>query len=284
MHREHWSGLFLGLLVCGSAGAGEFHCAPAPLGRIPPGTKVAAQPPAGWTHLIFKAQPQLATGDLDKIPEMARPLSQFLLNVMLARVEKGDGGYVLGEVAVGLATRVGQDDMVIDSASQESLGADLGIAKQVVLTRAEEQLGQFQRVAQSPSAWLVETTALMALDGANRPIVLRYLILVDAPSGKLATFVWRIDRDNQGTWLGAQGDAVLIQPGLVGTSPLHVDGSRFIAGIPRADAIAITRLPRGAPFEMPDALRGLAGQSRLTPLAAGQLSTAFARSLGFSDP
>lgn len=276
-----WLAIFFAILP--AVGAAAMDCTPVPLAHIAPGTRVGAEPPDGWTHLIFKARPQLATGDVDKIPDLAKPLSQFLANVMLARVERSAAGFQLAEVAVGLATRIGQEDVVIDSGTQEALGADLGLGKEVVLGRAEEQLAKFRRVAAGAGAWIVETPALMAIEGANRPIVLRYLFLVDAPTGRLASFVWRINCDAQGKYLGARGDAVLIEPGLVGVSPLHVDGSRFLVGIPQADAIAITRLPRGTPFEMPDALRDLAGRSRYTPDEARALCSAFARALGFAQ-
>ena len=66
----------------------EFDCQPRPLARIPPGTRIADVPPDGWTHLISKSLPELATGDVDKLHPRAAELAQLLFSCLLARVDR----------------------------------------------------------------------------------------------------------------------------------------------------------------------------------------------------
>ena len=35
---------------------------------IAPGTEIANQPPKGWSHLVIKSIPRLASGDLETLP------------------------------------------------------------------------------------------------------------------------------------------------------------------------------------------------------------------------
>lgn len=119
-------------------------------------------------------------------------------------------------------------------------------------------------------------------DGEYRKIVLRYLFVVNPPTGQLATIVWRIDLDEHGRYLPVTGPAVLVRPNLVATSPLHVDGGKVYWGIPSNEAFAIVRLPPGTPIDVPPELSRLLGQQVLTPQIAWDMEWRFRRAIGFS--
>jgi len=259
-------------------------CRPRPLGRIRPGTRVANRPPPAWTHLVFKNQPMLASGDIDKLQPTAVPLAKLLFSTMVARVRSEEVGgrdvFHLEEVAIGLGTRIGQYDVIITTQTQSQLGADLGFLEQIVLSGAEEQVDQVFQVAKSDTMAIVDVPNTMLSGGRHRTVVLRYLFLVRPADGGLATVVWPIDPQSGGAYRLASGSAVLQPPNLVQTCPLHVDKKELIAGIPTAKAFAVTRLPPGDPVPIPPSLREIAGRKRLTADMARRIEADFRKAIG----
>lgn len=269
-------------LVPGHCRAGEpapIDCARRPVERIAPGTKVGDRAPEGWSHLVFKTRNKLAEGDVDAVPEFARPASEFLFTVLAVRAvpatRGGAGPWRLEKAGMGFGTTVGAEDVVISSETQKQLGADLGILKLAILGRAEEHLKKVHQAAASPTMMVVDAPTYLADGGAHRAVVLRYLFLVRPEDGGLATLCWRIDADARGNYGQARPPAVLVQPNLVAVTPLNVDGSKVTLGIPAADAIAVTRLPPGREVPIPPAVLEIAARKELTEVAAAQLESHF---------
>ncbi len=96
----------------------------------PPWRPSRRRPPDGWTHLVSKSQPELASGDVDKLHAQAAGLARFLFSCLLARVERQETAhgvvYRLDEVATGLGTKIGKADVIISSETQSELGANWG--------------------------------------------------------------------------------------------------------------------------------------------------------------
>jgi hypothetical protein len=256
-----------------------------PLPRIPPGTVVNDHPPEGWSHLIFKSRSELATGDLDAVPEWSKELSRFLFTALLARVRQashhGQERYRLEGVSIGLGTRIGERDVIISSATQQTLGANLGPIKRIILGRAEERLNEVVRVARTDTMIVFDAPQTMLSEGRHRMVVFRYVVLVNPGDGRLATFVWRIDLGRDGSYRLAPGAAVLMKPNLLATCALHVDKREFTAGIPTPLAFATTRLPAGDPIELPRDLHGLAGQKRFNEAMVRQLESGLREIVAF---
>lgn len=258
-------------------------CARRPVERIPPGTKVGESAPESWSHLIFKTRNKLASGDVDAIPEFARPASEFLFTAMTARVvphkPDGSGPWRLDKVGMGFGTKIGDSDVVISTETQKKLGADLGVLKLAILGRAEEHLKKIQQVAASPAMMVVDAPTFLLAEGAHRPIVIRYLFLVRPDNGGLATLAWRIDVDAKGNYGPAHGPATLVQPNLVATTALDVDGSKVTLGMPGADAIAVTRLPPGRELPLPQGAADIAGRKELSATEAAELESQFRKAM-----
>jgi len=277
----------LGVVLLGPAFAGaaasRYQCEPQPLARIAAGTRIVDRSPEGWTHLIFKTHNQLASGDIDSLPEFARSMSQFLFTAMTARVAPVGSGearrFRLETVAIGLGTRVGEHDMVISSETQKALGADLGIFKGIVLSKAEQHLKEVRQMVASETMMLVDAPTVLFDGKGNRTVVFRYLFLVEPSNGGLASVVWQIDRAADGTYRGVAGKAVLVQANLVATSPIHVDGNKMTYGIPGPEAFAITRLPPGRVFPLPTRVQSVAGIPRLSSENAATLESEIRRAL-----
>lgn len=256
-----------------------------PLARIPPGTVVHDRPPEGWSHLIFKTRSELASGDLDAVPDWSAELSRFLFSALLARVQPsataGGACYRLEEVAIGVGTRIADRDVIISSATQQSLGANSGPIKRIILSRAEERLNDVLRVARTDAMIAFDAPQTMLSGGRHQMVVFRYVVLVDPGDGRLATVVWRINLDRDRRYRLDPGNAVLMKPNLLATCALHVDKREFTVGIPTAMAFATTRLPAGDPIELPRSLHTIAGQKQLTDAMVRQLEAGLRQTVAF---
>jgi len=271
----------------GPDGSATFSVTGRPIARIAPGTVIGDRAPDGWSHLVFKSSSKLASGSVDSLPDFAKMLAEFLFTTMVARVrldpQAPQHPFRLDAVAMGLGVRIGRDDVVISSDTQERLGAGLGPFKKAVLSRAEEHLDKIRLVAVSDVCWIIDAPSVLFVDGVNRNVVLRYALLVHPPNGQLASLVWRVDLRRDGSYARAVNPAVLIQSSLVGLCPLHVDGRRIVAGIPMGDAFGATRLPQGASIEIAPKNLPTAGRQRLTAEAARALDAALRDQIAFAD-
>ncbi len=251
-----------------------------PLPRIEPGTVIGDGPPTGWSHLIFKSRSRLASGAIDSLPEFARELAEFIFYAMTARVVRDrDGVWGFDQVAIGLGTRIGANDVIISSASYKKLGAELGPIKAIVLSYAEQRLDKMVVAFRSRSMAIVDTPTLLHIDGRNQETLFRYLFLVEPNTGGLATIVWRIELGANGEYLRLASEPVLIEPNLVSVTALHVDGSKITAGIPSSQAFAGTELPRGVALRfLPEAAEPALAKP-LTSAAAEKIDRAFRKVL-----
>lgn len=263
----------------------RFDCQPKPLPRIPPGTRIADAPPEGWTHLVSKSQAELASGDVDQLHARATRLAQFLFTALLARVgqqETADGiVYRLDEVATGVGTQIGHDDVIISSRALNELGADLDFLERCVLRGAEKELDQLKVLARSETSLIVDMPGITLLDGKHCPVVLRYVFAVHPQEGQLEAVLWRLDVDGQGAYHLADVPAVRRHLGRVERCGLHVDAGEIVAGIPKPTAFATTRLPSGDPLPLPPSLQKIAGQRELTPEMAERIDAEIRRAIGF---
>jgi hypothetical protein len=273
----------------GPANSATFSVGGRPLAAIPPGTRIGDRAPEGWTHLVFKSYSELASGDIQSLPSFAKGLAELLFAAMVVRVEpaeqhgerQGERRYRIDAVAMGVGTRIGQDDVVITSDTQEKLGAKLGPLKILILARAEEQLAKSRRVVVSDVLWVVDAPSVMFVEGANRDVVVRYAFLLNPSSGQLATTVWRIDLARDGSYERAAGPAVLLEQNLVRRCPLHVDGRRIFAGIPSNEAFAAMRMPPGTPFDLPKKILPAAAAEQFSAEAARELEAALREEIVF---
>lgn len=255
--------------------------------RIPPGTQIADRAPRGFTHLIFKSRSELKSGELDELHELAIPLTETLFTAMVARVghnkARGRASHRIEEVAVGLGTRVGEQDVIISGSTQHDLGADLGPLERILLAEAERQLGRTREIAGSDTMRIIDAPNIMLREGRHRDVILRYVFLVHPQDGRLLSLVWPVDVDSRGDYRLWCGTAVRLRPNLSATCPLHVDGSEVILGIPSPRAFAASRLPAGTQVPIPASLREIAGRRRLTLDEARQIEAGLRRAVGFSE-
>jgi hypothetical protein len=259
-----------------AAKAGETPFVPRPLARIPPGTRIADRPPAGWSYLIMKTQPRITAGDVESVPDMTKQLASMFFTALMSKVVKQEaaGGprYSLSQVAIGLGTHFRDDDTIVSSATWRGLGADLGLVGGIVLSTSEKQLDQTLEIARTPTMLLVDSPSVIIRNGAHVEVVLRYAFLVDPRDGRPSTLVWVLAPDGDRAYrLAADTPVILIKPNLVSVCDMHVDSSKFFLGTPSEDAFAVLKLPQGSPLRMSEECRPLAVGRQFTPATAYRL-------------
>ncbi len=165
-----------------------------PLARIAPGTVVGDPLPEGWTHLIHQAGVDPADRDLHHTPRFAADLAKMFRYVLLARIEKvGQTSSILA-VADGFAARIKGKDTIIDA--EHRFGADLDVFGSMVLQANDRVLAQdIIQIVCTPGLWLIDDRELFLSDSKHVERVIRYAILVDSRTGRVATFIWLLSAD-----------------------------------------------------------------------------------------
>jgi hypothetical protein len=197
---------------------------------------------------------------------------------MLARVEAQPGTpaprYRLAEVAVGLGTRIGDRDVIVTAETGSRLGANLGVLGGLALSRGYARLHEVPSVVRSDTMIIIDGATTMVRGDRHRPVVLRYVNMVDPKTGRLDSLMWAIDRDDHGKYLGVDGVMEWLPPNMVQGRVLHVDAREFSFGLITESALAMTRLYHGQKqITIPESFRSLAGASALTPESAAQMET-----------
>jgi hypothetical protein len=240
---------------------------------IPPGTVIGNQAPLGWSHLVIKTHTRPGSGDLSRVDATTAQLASLLFMTTLANVEPepapGPRRYYLSRVATGLGTQINGRDVVLSPDTQASYGANLGLLSRLVLSGAYDRQREVRMVARSRTMALYDTPALMLRAGRHRPVVLRYVLLVDPPTGRLDTLVWLIDRDGRGGYQGPSSAIQWLPPGKLEDCRLHVDGHEFVLGVATEKAFASSQIPQGQwQLDFPADIRVAAGQPFLSAASA----------------
>lgn len=255
------------------------------LAQIPPGTVIGKEAPNGWSNLIIKSYSRPDAGDVEDLSPLADRLARLLFTAILAdvRPDKNDSDgkrYKLEKIAVGLGTRIRQEDTVITPDTQQRLGADLGLLARVVLRKAQEKLSDISVVARSATFLVFDSPSFMVVHNKHKPVILRYAALVEARNGRLNTLVWALGRDEDGKYTEPIGEIEWLPANLTGICILHVDGHEFSLGQPSERAFAITAPPKGQKeIKISDNLNPLIARPRFSSATAAELETKLRRAL-----
>ena len=117
--------------------------------------------------------------------------------------------------------------------------------EQNALSGNEACLEQALQVARTRTMVIFDATAIMRLQEENRNVFDRHALLVSPTDGRLATFVWALERNSKGTYHLASGKIRKLPRGLEEDRKLYVDRSRFVLGLPAQEAFALLDLPPG---------------------------------------
>jgi hypothetical protein len=224
---------------------------------VSPGTRVDSIAPPGWTHLVVKSIPRIATGDIDSLGETGRTTAVMFRSVILAetgRSAKPGGGFVLRRVGVGVCVPDRGHDTVVTTQSLDKLGIDLSTIPRIVLDRMEKELQQGQVVARTSTFALLRAPVLILVGSEHRRLLLNYAYTVDTKTGDLKTAAWTIEPE-PGDRRAPREFEVLSPPPLVYNCDLDVATRRLFGEIPVSFSIAIRALPPGKMFPVPPTLQ-----------------------------
>ena len=119
---------------------------------LQPGLLIGDKPPEGWSHIVVKSLPRLASGDKDSLPKEAARTAAYFRTVILANVKPVDvdeKDFELTQIGIGICVpQKGQNkDIVVAADRLEALGLHLSWVQKMTLDAME---AKWQRAESSP--------------------------------------------------------------------------------------------------------------------------------------
>lgn len=252
--------------VIGPATQPAYDVVPRPLDRIPVGTVIGREPPKGWSHLVLFATPTLTEQDLRDAPKMATHYARMFKFTLLANVVGVPEGskiiYKLQRLARGFAIDINGKETVVDG--KNTLGADLGLFGKRILAENEAILDKdVLQVARTGTMLVFDAQSVMAVGTEHVKRTMRHALIVDPPTGRLATVVWLLTKTPYG-FEPSEPALQFLPPNMQEARLLHVRRDRFTLGIPSPDAFALVRIPQGTPIPYTPELQRAATVSTFT--------------------
>jgi hypothetical protein len=233
------------------------------LTAIAPGLEIDQGPPTGWSHLILKSIPKLASGDLGSLPSSARTTATRFRTAILADVVPVGSSYALAKIGIGLCVPHRGRDTVVTTASLGPTGVDLGTVDRLVLGAAEKEMARGRLAARTPTFALLRSPVMLRVGPAHRNGWLSYAFLVDPASGSLRTLTWWFDADPAARRTVEQ--AIALRPSLVFDCGLDVAAGRILGTVPVSWSFAMGALPPGTPVQIPSSVQPLMANGSLSP-------------------
>lgn len=236
--------------------AEEAESTPPELVLVAPGTRIADEPPPGWSHLVVKSVPRLESGDLNSLPSFASSTATLFRTVILAEVRHGRGDgpeFRLARVGLGLCVPSGETDTVVTRESAAGGRTTLSLIERKVLDRAEEELIKARLIARTTQFAVLATPSELLVDGRHEKIFLFYALSVDPGDGRLSVLMWAYttssDRRVRVSGLSLLPDRLVYRCGL------DVESERLLGALPVNWSFAMRSLPPGTRVATPESIR-----------------------------
>jgi hypothetical protein len=220
---------------------------------LQPGTRISDKPPKGWTHLVLKSLPRLASGDRASLPAGVSKMATFFRTAIVADIQPSDPDtkdFVLAQVGVGIC--VPQDevhDVVVSSDRLDALGLHLSTVERLVLDAAEAELAEGRIIARTPTFALFRTPASLVVAGKHRKIALYYAFCVEGSTGQLCSAVWAMRPESEPQL--PPSALVKLSAHAIYDCELDVKAKRILGAIPLSWSFAMRTLPPGVSVSVP---------------------------------
>lgn len=220
---------------------------------LQPGVRIGDKPPKGWSHLILKSLPRLASGDRSSLPAGVSKMATFFRTAILADIQPADPddkNFVLAQVGVGIC--VPQDevhDVVVSSDRLDALGLHLSTVERLVLDAAEAELAEGRIIARTPTFALFRTPATLVVAGKHRKIALYYAFCVEGSTGQLRSAVWAMRPESEPQL--PPSALVKLSAQAIYDCELDVKAKRILGAIPLSWSFAMRTLPPGVSVRVP---------------------------------
>jgi len=247
-------------LAVGSPSPISAHLQAPRLVHLDPGSRLEGQSaPQGWSHLVIKSVPNLATGDLDTVSSQAFETARRIRPVIVADIRRSEpefgSSFYLARVGVGICAP-GQDgvsDRVISPTSVEGTRGSWTAKQRIILAAMAYEVSRTHLAAATPTFALVRSPNTFLIEGSHRKVGSCQALLVDPRSGKLRVIVWRDDAQHDAGEPAELPARLLSAP--VFDCPQDVHATRVL-GTPVAWSFAIRGLPPGTDLTLPADLAG----------------------------
>ncbi len=226
------------------------------LSAIPIGTLIKDKPPKGWSHLVLKSIPRLASGDRDSLPESANKTATLFRMVIVANVRPtnlDEQEFRLERVGIGLCVPRDEDqDIVVSADRLDALGVHLSTVERLVLDSAEAELAEGRIIARTATFALFRTPTTLVVAGKHRRVSLYYAFCVDRKKGTLDVGVWAMRPENEPQL--PPSAMVKLSEEVVFDCGLDVQAKRILGAVPYSWSFAMQNLPPGRSFRIPGPL------------------------------
>ncbi len=219
------------------------------LERLSAATRVGDTPPDGWTHLVIRSVPRLASGEWRDLPEVGKKTATMFRTAIVADVQPLgiDKEYILSRVGIAMCvpSRDGKsEDVVVSSDRLEALGMKLSTVEQMVLEAAENELSESRIVAYTSTFALLRSPVTLLVGGKHRKVDLYYAFCVDSTTGRMRVGTWSMwpkDVKKQ-----PPPPAIIdLAPKTTFDCELDVQAKRVLGTVPYSWDFAIRKLPDG---------------------------------------
>jgi hypothetical protein len=224
---------------------------------LQPGLLVTDKPPSGWSHLVVKSIPRIASGDQGTLPSSASKTAAYFRTVIVANVKPIDADekeFELERIGVGMCVPQDEDhDMVVTADRLDALGLHLSTVHRLVLDAAESEMAEGRIIARTPTFALFRSPATVVVSGnEHRKVNLCYAFCVDRNAGKLNVAVWTMSTDAK----LQRAPSALVK---LGANPLFdcqldVKAKRILGTVPYSWSFALRTLPSGRSLRVPTSL------------------------------
>jgi hypothetical protein len=225
---------------------------------LPPGTVIGAKPPEGWSHLVLKSIPRLASGDRGTLPAGSSRTATLFHSVMLADVKPvnvEEREFELDRLGVGICVPVPNDegkDMVVTADRLDALGLRFSVVERAVLDAAEAELAEARIIARTPAFALFRSPVTAVSGDDHRKLTLNYAFCVDRPTGRLRVGVWTMRPEPK----AQTPPTALVKLGTntIFNCEIDVRAKRILGAIPYSWSFAMRSLPPGRTLRVPPQL------------------------------
>ncbi len=213
-------------------------------------TRIGETAPEGWTHLVSKSTPHLASGDRDSLPSVASKTASTFRTAILADVRPLglDKEFILARVGLAMCVpaRDGKDDdIVVSSDRLEALGMRLSTVEEMVLGAAESELAEARIVAFTSTFALMRAPAVLVVAGKHCKVAMYYAFCVEPTTGRLRVGVWSMWPEGKQP---PPPSVIALAPNTVYQCAVDVQAKRVLGTVPYSWSFAMQKMPPGKPI------------------------------------
>ena len=150
-------------------------------------------------------------------------------------------------------------------------GVKLDWINREILTKAYARQATARVVVSSPTSAVFDTPVWYRCGDKNRLVTYRYVLLVDAATGRLDVLLWSLGADS--VECGGGDEILLLKPNTIDEAELIPDRSEFsLDGRPNEAGLGVDKLPPSRERRLlPTEWRVLARQTKFTAAEAREL-------------